>query len=101
MTAPLDLSACTGCGFTVAGITVGCTACATRHPDRYAKMCADQATELDELRQVLIAAEHWFLSIDATRTPQESALALALRARNPHLGVRRGIVITHQPKETT
>ena len=86
-----------GCGsgdyYTSRGITVGCAECARRNPDLVAKLAAEQAEDLHELRQILIAAENWFLSIGATRTPQEAALGLALRARNPRLGVNRGIQI--------
>lgn len=93
-----DRGPCPGdCGMSNYGITVGCVECARRHPDRFANLSADQAEELDELRQVLIAAENWFLSVAETRTAEESALALALRTRSPRLGVNRGIRITDFP----
>lgn len=78
------------------GITVGCEECADRNPDLFAKLTAEQAEDLNELRQILIAAERWLLSIDMTHTPQEAELALALRKRNANLGVNRGIQI-HSP----
>ena len=83
------------------GITVGCAECAARNPDQAAKHALDQSAELDELRQVLIAAENWFLSIEMTQTPQEADLALALRRRNPNLGVRRNIAINAPAAEVT
>lgn len=78
------------------GITVGCVECARRNPDLFAKLSAEQAEELDELRRLVTAAENWFLSMDFTRAPKEADLAL--RARNPRLGVSRGIQIRdHSP----
>ena len=74
-------------------ITIGCRGCVRRHPDRFATVTAEQAQELDELRAIRVAAENWFLSIDFTQTPAEADLALALRKRNPNLGVSRGIRI--------
>lgn len=88
---------CPDCGTTdyrdSTSVTVGCAGCARRHPEQFAAMSADQAAELDELRRILVAAESWFLSIQATETPQEADLAIALRRRNPQLGVNRGIRI--------
>jgi hypothetical protein len=93
---PLDPIPCPGCGFSSSGVDLDCIECARRHPDLFVRAAADMGAELDELRRILIAAENWFLSIDATRTPQEADLALALRARNPRLGVNRGIRIEAQ-----
>lgn len=89
----LDLTPCPGCGFSSGGVSLDCETCLQRHPKLFLRAVESMADELDDLRPILVAAEKWFLSIEITQTPQESDLALALRARNSQLGVSRGIRI--------